>query len=90
MQPTRLDAQMGAFVSKDLAFPSNANADLVCNKRTRKENEKKLKSLILGWDGFLCDTEIDECMSAPCLNGAVCIDLLADYACACLFGKRKM
>lgn len=42
---------------------------------------------VAGWGGFLCDTEIDECMSAPCLNGAVCIDLHADYACACLFGE---
>ncbi|KAK4880029.1 hypothetical protein RN001_008175 [Aquatica leii] len=39
-----------------------------------------------GWEGYLCQTEIDECMSAPCQNGAVCIDLVDDYACACLFG----
>lgn len=42
---------------------------------------------LLGWGGFLCSSEIDECMSAPCQNGGVCIDLLADYSCACLFGK---
>lgn len=42
----------------------------------------------LGWSHFLCETEIDECLSAPCRNGGVCIDLLADYSCACLFGKR--
>ncbi|KAG5871345.1 hypothetical protein JTB14_008042 [Gonioctena quinquepunctata] len=41
-----------------------------------------------GWNGFLCEIEIDECASAPCQNGAVCIDLLADYSCACLFGYR--
>lgn len=41
----------------------------------------------LGWEGFLCDIESNECMSAPCQNGAVCIDLHANYECACLFGK---
>ncbi|XP_076253721.1 eyes shut [Rhynchophorus ferrugineus] len=39
-----------------------------------------------GWNGLICDREIDECMSAPCQNGAICIDLHADYECACLFG----
>ncbi|XP_066258765.1 protein eyes shut [Euwallacea similis] len=39
-----------------------------------------------GWEGFLCDIETNECMSAPCQNGAVCIDLQDNYECACLFG----
>ncbi|KAJ8920609.1 hypothetical protein NQ315_004748 [Exocentrus adspersus] len=39
-----------------------------------------------GWGGFLCGSEVDECLSAPCQNGAICIDLHADYSCACLFG----
>nr|XP_015835340.1 PREDICTED: protein eyes shut isoform X1 [Tribolium castaneum]XP_015835341.1 PREDICTED: protein eyes shut isoform X1 [Tribolium castaneum] len=39
-----------------------------------------------GWEGLLCEGEVDECMSAPCQNGAVCVDLMADYSCACLFG----
>lgn len=42
---------------------------------------------VLGWGGFLCNLEIDECMSTPCQNGAVCVDLHADYSCACLFGE---
>ncbi|VEN43855.1 unnamed protein product, partial [Callosobruchus maculatus] len=41
---------------------------------------------INGWTGLFCETEIDECVSAPCQNGAVCVDLLGDYSCACLFG----
>lgn len=45
-----------------------------------------LKNYYIGWSGFLCDNEIDECLPAPCQNGAVCVDLHADYACACLFG----
>ncbi|KAF5275697.1 hypothetical protein FQA39_LY06809 [Lamprigera yunnana] len=39
-----------------------------------------------GWEGFLCEVEVDECISAPCQNGAICVNLIDDYACACLFG----
>ncbi|KAH1001463.1 hypothetical protein HUJ04_005481 [Dendroctonus ponderosae] len=39
-----------------------------------------------GWEGFLCDVETNECMSSPCQNGAVCIDMHATHECACPFG----
>uniref|UniRef100_A0A3P8TB23 Crumbs cell polarity complex component 2b n=1 Tax=Amphiprion percula TaxID=161767 RepID=A0A3P8TB23_AMPPE len=35
-----------------------------------------------GWEGELCETEINECSSAPCVYGT-CKDLLADYRCDC-------
>ncbi|KOB77926.1 Crumbs, partial [Operophtera brumata] len=38
------------------------------------------------WAGPKCDDQIDECESNPCQNGAVCIDVHADYMCACTFG----
>ncbi|XP_039278690.1 protein eyes shut [Nilaparvata lugens] len=44
-----------------------------------------------GWKGRLCNEVIDECFSAPCQNGAVCINLqqpTGGYACACLFGNQ--
>lgn len=42
---------------------------------------------VSGWTGPVCDLETNECMSEPCQNGAVCIDLHADYLCACPFGN---
>ncbi|XP_050703068.1 protein eyes shut-like isoform X2 [Eriocheir sinensis] len=36
-----------------------------------------------GFTGLLCQTNWDDCWSAPCLNGATCTDLVADLACIC-------
>ncbi|XP_037042682.1 protein eyes shut [Bradysia coprophila] len=41
---------------------------------------------VAGYTGDYCDVEIDECESAPCKNGAICIDKLASYQCACTAG----
>ncbi|ENN73661.1 hypothetical protein YQE_09739, partial [Dendroctonus ponderosae] len=41
-----------------------------------------------GWEGFLCDVETNECMSSPCQNGAVCIDMHATHECACPFAPQ--
>lgn len=46
-----------------------------------------LRVWVSGWTGVLCDIEVNECDSAPCQNGGVCIDFVADYSCACHFGK---
>ncbi|XP_044218713.1 protein crumbs homolog 1-like [Thunnus albacares] len=35
-----------------------------------------------GWEGELCETEINECSSDPCVHGT-CKDLLSDYQCDC-------
>ncbi|XP_060928141.1 protein crumbs homolog 1-like [Limanda limanda] len=35
-----------------------------------------------GWEGELCEIEINECSSGPCVYGT-CKDLLADYQCIC-------
>ena len=34
-----------------------------------------------------CTIEINECDSTPCLNGAICTDLLDQFHCNCVFGK---
>ena len=36
--------------------------------------------------GDLCDVNIDECESTPCMNGAACQDGLSAYECECLPG----
>ncbi|XP_055602052.1 protein crumbs isoform X2 [Uranotaenia lowii] len=36
-----------------------------------------------GYLGKFCEVEINECDSAPCLNGGQCIDFINDYRCNC-------
>ena len=36
--------------------------------------------------GENCEVNIDECESAPCLNGAACVDGVNNYTCSCLPG----
>lgn len=40
-----------------------------------------------GWEGELCETEINECFSAPCIYGT-CKDLQAEYQCDCEPGYK--
>ena len=35
--------------------------------------------------GKLCDIDIDECASRPCVNGGTCINDKNGYSCACPF-----
>lgn len=36
-----------------------------------------------GYSGKLCETDIDECESNPCLNRGICTDVIAGYHCNC-------
>lgn len=43
--------------------------------------------IILGPNGFTgtrCETQINQCASTPCLNGAQCINLVNGYICNCV------
>lgn len=50
---------------------------------------------VQGYVGFICGTDVMECLSNPCINGATCEDEVGEYTCKCpegrLFGimKRK-
>ena len=36
--------------------------------------------------GIDCDVDVDECISAPCVNGASCVDGINTYTCLCPLG----
>ncbi|KAK2535280.1 Crb2 [Columba livia] len=43
-----------------------------------------------GWAGLLCESNIDDCQSDPCVHGD-CVDAVADFQCECFrgfIGKR--
>ena len=39
-----------------------------------------------GYTGRDCETQIQECVSNPCLNGAICQDQIDGYQCLCMPG----
>ena len=39
-----------------------------------------------GFGGDLCDLDIDECVSEPCLNGGACLNLVGEFQCNCASG----
>lgn len=44
-----------------------------------------------GWDGPLCENNIDDCAELPCLLNSNCTDLINDFSCSCprgFTGKR--
>lgn len=43
----------------------------------------------LGFNGHLCQYDIDECASTPCRNGAKCVDGPNTYTCECTEGERR-
>ncbi|NXY41066.1 CRUM1 protein, partial [Ceuthmochares aereus] len=38
-----------------------------------------------GWEGPLCEANIDDCQSSPCVHGD-CVDAVADFQCECFRG----
>ena len=40
----------------------------------------------MGWTGWLCGDDLDECLSSPCLNGGFCQQTMepGNYTCSCM------
>ena len=36
-----------------------------------------------GWQGDLCEQDINECLDNPCLNGGVCNNTAGAFTCSC-------
>jgi len=41
-----------------------------------------------GYSGYLCETEINECASNPCLNGGTCVPDFDQFMCNCPHGTN--
>lgn len=41
-----------------------------------------------GYTGTLCERDVDECISEPCRNGALCRDGVDQYSCYCVPGYQ--
>lgn len=50
-------------------------------------DQNALLWIFSGFSGDMCQIDIDECSSTPCLNGAKCMDLPNGYDCECAEGK---
>lgn len=42
-----------------------------------------------GWNGTLCDTNINECLTSPCNASQVCVDNPGSYTCTCSSGFQS-
>ncbi|XP_060103362.1 protocadherin Fat 4 [Heteronotia binoei] len=43
-----------------------------------------------GYDGTLCEVDIDECLPSPCHNGGTCQNLVGGFSCSCPNGFTGM
>nr|XP_056711917.1 protocadherin Fat 4 [Euleptes europaea] len=43
-----------------------------------------------GYDGTLCEVDIDECLPSPCHNGGTCQNLVGGFSCSCSIGFTGM
>ena len=41
---------------------------------------------IVGFEGEVCEINIDDCEDNLCQSGSTCVDLIQDYVCDCLPG----
>ena len=41
-----------------------------------------------GFSGSRCQTNVDDCLSDPCMHNGTCVDGVAGYLCNCQLGFR--
>lgn len=58
---------------KKIKFKETAEASFTCN-------------CTVGFSGKLCENDIDECESNPCLNAGICKNAVGSFSCICLNG----
>ncbi|CAF1023523.1 unnamed protein product [Adineta ricciae] len=63
--------------------PCNSSGSCGHNSQCYTNLGDKLCICSPGYTGPQCDTEIDECLAAPCLHGGVCKDQVNNYTCDC-------
>lgn len=69
------------------SFSTGVSRDLLCNNGTCEDfGNSHLCICNEGYTGSYCAIELNECDSAPCLNGATCTDLVGSYLCSCTKG----
>jgi hypothetical protein len=47
---------------------------------------KRRSFFFVGFIGYYCETQIDQCQSNPCLNGGICRTLINSFKCDCPSG----
>ena len=52
------------------------------------ELKSNITLFLVGFEGYNCEVNTNECSSSPCLNGAACYDRINGYRCICLPGFR--
>lgn len=51
-----------------------------------EESKSLISSLFSHFSGSLCEINIDECQSSPCMNNGTCLDLSDGFKCICPSG----
>ena len=75
----------------DWNYGSNCTENCTCN-RTFSESCDKVSGICLckpGWNGTMCDNNINECDASPCPDHSTCSDTEGSYHCTCNMGFQS-
>ena len=67
------------------------NVSSICNNHGQCLDNTTVNSAFTctcnpGYSGMTCQTDINECASAPCFNGGTCVDGVNSFSCLCVPG----